>query len=158
MYNLNKRNQVPSSKEFMELAMAKMKIRTGMQVEIELVNLDGGSEHQEFVIVPDKLADYAHHLLGESTPLAQALMGRMAEEAVPYRFDDIVSVRILAVRPVVSEAAYGAAAQREAEYRQALADFEKRSAAAFAASFSGKWGDYDPEGVENWDKDQKAKE
>jgi hypothetical protein len=138
--------------------MAKMKIRTGAQVEVELVNLDGEGEHQEFVIVPDKLADYAHHLLGESTPLAQVLMGRMAEEAVPYRFDDIVSVRILAVRPVVSEASYGAAAQREAEYRQALADFEKRNAAAFASSFSGKWGDYDPESVEKWEKKPKTKD
>jgi hypothetical protein len=138
--------------------MSKMKIRTGMQVEIELVNLDGEGEHQEFIIVPDKLADYAHHLLGETTPLAKAIMGRTTEEAVPYRFDDIVRVRILAVRPVISEAAYEAASQREAEYRQALADFEKRNAAAFAASFSGKWGDYDPDGVEKWENGHKTKE
>ena len=138
--------------------MSKMKIRTGMQVEIELVNLDGQGEYQEFIIVPDKLADYAHHLLGESTPLAKAIIGRSAEEAVPYRFDDIVSVRILAVRPVVSEADSEATSQREAEYRQALVDFEKRNAAAFAASFSGKWGDYDPDGVEKWENSHKAKD
>jgi hypothetical protein len=138
--------------------MAKMKIRTGMQVEIELVDLEGNAEHQVFVIVPDKLADYAHHLLGEGTPLAKSLMGRTVEEEVPYRLDDIVKVRILAVRSVVSDVSFDAASRREAEYRQALADFEKRNAAAFAASFSGKWGDYDPDGVEKWENEPKTKE
>jgi hypothetical protein len=142
----------------MEMMMPKIKIRTGMQVEIELVDLEGTVEHQVFVIVPDKLADYAHHLLGEGTPLAKALMGRTLEEEVPYLLDDIVTVRILAVRSAVSDATFDAASQREAEYRQALADFEKRNAAAFAASFSGKWGDYDPDGVEKWENDQKTKE
>ena len=138
--------------------MAKIKIRTGMQVVIELVDLDGKGEPQEFVIVPDKLADYAHHLLGEGTPLGKALMGKTIDEEVPYRLDDIVRVRILAVRPVASDNDFGAASQREAEYRQALADFEKRNAAAFAASFSGKWGDYDPDGVEKWENEQKKEE
>ncbi len=81
------------------------------------------AERQVFVIVPDKFADYAHHLLGEGTPLAKALMGRTVEEEVPYRLDDIVKVRILVVRPVVSDTNYEAASQREAEYRQALARF-----------------------------------
>jgi hypothetical protein len=157
LYNLSKDNQDPSSQMALELMMANMKIRTGMQVEIELVDLDGKGEHQEFIIVPDKLADYTHHLLGVGTPLAKALIGRTVDEEVPYRFDDIVRVRILAVRPVVSENAYEAASQREAEYRQALADFEKRNAATFAASFSGKWGDYDPDGVEKWENEQKTK-
>jgi hypothetical protein len=59
---------------------------------------------------------------------------------------------------VVAEAAYEAASQREAEYRQALADFEKRNAATFAASFSGKWGDYDPDGVEKWENGHKTQD
>ena len=126
-----------------------------MQVEIELVDQSGSAEHQKFVIVPDKQADYIHGLLGEGTPLAQALMGKVVGDEVPYLLDDIVSLRILAAQPAHMSSTPQAAAQREAEYQKALADLEKRNATAFAASFSGKWGDYDPDGVEEWDKDQK---
>ena len=132
-----------------------VKVKTGMQVEIELVDLAGSAEHLACVIVPDRQADYAHGLLGESTPLAQALMGKSAGGEVSYRLDDIVKVRILSARPADSNSTSEAASQREAEYRKALADIDKRNAVAFASSFSGKWGDYDPSGVEEWDKDQK---
>jgi hypothetical protein len=138
--------------------MKEMKIKTGMQVEIEFLGLDGVIEHQVLLIVPNQSADYAHHLLGEGTPLAQVLMGRAAGEEVPYPFDDIVSVRIVRVEIVASDTSSNAAGQRETEYRKALADFEKRSAAAFAASFSGKWGDYDPDGIEKWEDEQKPDE
>jgi len=131
--------------------MGTVKIKTGMQVEIELVDLAGSTEHQVFVIVPDRYADYAHGMLGEGTPLAQALMGRVVGEEVPYHLDELVSVHVLAVSPINSSSISEAAEQRGAEFRKALADLEKRNAAAFAASFSGKWGDYDPDGVEEWD-------
>jgi hypothetical protein len=138
-------------------AMGILKVRTGMQLEIELVDQAGSTEPQVFAIVPDRYADYARGLLGEGTPLAQVLMGKRVGEEVPYRLDDIVSVRILSAHPVDLNTA-SKLGQREAEFRKALADLNRRNAAAFAASFSGKRGDYDPDGVEEWDKDQKPEE
>lgn len=138
--------------------MGQVKVRTGMQVEIELMDQAGSTERQTFVIVPTKFADYAHGLLGEGTPLAQALMGHAVGDELPYRLDDIVRLRVLALSPFSSGSISEAAEQRTAEFRKALADLEKRNAAAFAASFSGKWGDYDPDGVEKWDDRPKPEE
>jgi hypothetical protein len=135
--------------------MGLARVKTGMQVEIDLVDQVGYSERQVIVIVPDEHADYEHGLLGEGTPLARALMGKTVGEEIPYRLDTIVSVRILAVRSVDIASAAEAASKRKAEYRKAIEDLDKRNAAAFAASFSGKWGDYDPDGIEKWDKDSK---
>ena len=135
--------------------MGLMKVKTGVQVEIEFVDEEGSTEKQVFIIVPDKFADYASGFLGESTPLAQTLMGRTVGETVPYHLDTLSSLRILTIRLVEVDSLGEAASQREAEYRKALQDLNKRNAAAFAASFSGKWGDYDPDGVEAWDKDHK---
>lgn len=137
---------------------ANRNIKTGMQVEIEFVNLAGSAERLVLAIVPDRQADFAHGLLGESTPLAQALMGHSPGEELPYSLDDIVKVRILAARLGSDLENPDAAAQREEAYRQAVADLEKRNAAAFAASFSGKWGDYDPGAVEEWDKTPKPED
>jgi hypothetical protein len=134
------------------------KIKTGMQVEIEFMDLASSTEHLKFVIVPDKQADFAHGLLGESTPLAQALMGRAPGEELLYSLDDIVKVRILSASSGSPLPGSEAAAQREEAYRKAVADLDKRNAAAFAASFSGKWGDYDPGAVEDWDKDPKKED
>jgi len=35
---------------------------------------------------------------------------------------------------------------------KALNDAERTNAQMFAASFSGKWGGYDPDGVEEWNE------
>ncbi len=134
------------------------KIKTGMQVEIEFIDLAGAAEHLRLVLVADKQADFAHGLLGESTPLAQALMGHAPGEELPYSLDDIVKVRILAARLGSDLGNPDAAAQRKEAYRKAVVDLEKRNAAAFAASFSGKWGDYDPEAVEEWDQSPKKED
>jgi hypothetical protein len=145
-------------KESGDQMTALVKVKTGMQVEIEFVDRAGLTEKLEFVIVPDKQADYAHGLLGESTPLAQALMGHAPGDEMPYPLDDIVSVRILDVRPGDSVSDADAASRREATYRKAVADIDKRNAVAFAASFSGKWGDYDPRAVEDWDQETKTED
>jgi hypothetical protein len=134
------------------------KVKTGMQVEIELVDQAGSAENLKLIIVPTKQADYAHGLLGEDTPLARSLMGKAAGEEVTYLLDDIVKVRILVVNSIGATLTSEAAAQREAEYHKAIADLDKRNAVAFAASFSGKWGDYDPGAVEDWDNEPKSED
>ncbi len=43
MYNLSKTYKNPSHNSMMEMIMTIIKIRTGAQVEIDLVDLDGNS-------------------------------------------------------------------------------------------------------------------
>lgn len=41
--------------------------------------------------------------------------------------------------------------------RKAVAEVERRDAILFASSFSGKWGDYDPSGMEHWEGEDESK-
>ena len=70
---------------------------------------------------------------------------------MPYGRGDIHSIRIVSVTPsevVVSE---DAAERRQAVLNKALADAERTNAEMFAASFSGKWGDYNLDDAAEWD-------
>jgi hypothetical protein len=126
------------------------RINVGSHVDIELVDVDGVSERMAFDIVLDKAADLQQGRLGENTPLARALMGQVAGNEMAYTQGDIQRVRILRV----SEARTGdpavAAEERQTVLKKALEEAERTNAAMFASSFSGKWGDYDPGGVEKW--------
>lgn len=126
--------------------------QTGMHVVVELLDDAGGSEHLEFDIVPDKSADFMRGYLGEGTPLAKAIWGKPAGIRIPYRQADIAGLRILAVTPAETTPAENTAQQREAAMRKAMADVERTNAILFASSFSGKWGDYDPSGMEHWEE------
>ena len=93
-------------------------------------------------IVPAKAADLDRGLIGANTPLAKAIRGKTAGSTVPYGLGDIHSIRIVSVTPsevVVSE---DAAERRQAVLDKARTDAERTNAEIFAASFSGKWGDY----------------
>jgi len=133
-------------------APAELTAQTGSHVVIDLLEDSGGSERLEFDIVPDKSADFARGYLGEGTPLAKAIWGKPAGSHIPYRQADIASLRILAVTPASSAPHKDAAQQREAAMRKAMADVERTNAILFASSFSGKWGDYDPSGMEHWEE------
>ena len=126
--------------------------QTGMHVVVELITSSGENERLEFDIVPDQLADFASGYLSESTPLAKAIWKKPAGAILPYRQGDIVRLRILSVRASETAPTAESAQQREAAARKAVADVERTNAIIFASSFSGKWGDYDPEGMEHWDK------
>jgi hypothetical protein len=41
--------------------------------------------------------------------------------------------------------------------RQAVEQADRTNAMNFASSFSGKWGDYDPQGIEKWDDEPLTK-
>jgi hypothetical protein len=124
----------------------------GTHVVIELRDASGQSERLEVDLVPDELADLARGFLGVGTPLARAIAGQPAGSSVPYRQADIVSVRILSVAPARAAPDADAAEQREAALRKAVEEAQRTDAIVFASSFSGKWGDYDPQGMEHWDK------
>ena len=62
----------------------------GTHVEVELIDEAGESERLVFDLVPDKQADFANGFLGESTPLAQAILGQTRRECGAYRVGDVV--------------------------------------------------------------------
>lgn len=123
-----------------------------MRVVLEMVYQSGETETLDVHIVPDEQADFEAGFLGEGTPLARAVTGHSAGSVLPYPVGDAKEVRILAVTPPTAEAPKDVSARRSETLRKAVADSDKANAIIFAASFSGKWGDYDPAPLEeNWD-------
>ena len=123
----------------------------GTHVELELIDSQGQAEPMSIDIVPAKAADLDQGLIGANTPLAKAIRGKTAGSTVPYGLGDIHSIRIVIVTPsevVVSE---DATERRQAVLNKALADAERTNAEIFAASFSGKWGDYNLDDAAEWD-------
>ena len=124
----------------------------GTHVVIELTDDAGGCESLEFEIVPDKLADLAKGFLGVGTPLAKAIYDQPAGRTLPYHQADIVSVHIVSVVPASTTPDADVAQEREDALRKAVEEAQRTDAIVFASSFSGKWGDYDPQGMEHWKK------
>jgi hypothetical protein len=132
-------------------------VQPGLLVQVEIAYHPGAElekERLEFVIVPDELADFNAGFLGQGTPLAQAILGEPVGSAVPYFNGDALSVTILAASPTSRVPSQETAVRRQERYRQALEQSDRTSAMIFASSFSGKWGDYDPQGIEKWEADQ----
>jgi hypothetical protein len=123
----------------------------GFLIQVELAHEDG-MERLEFVIVPDEQADFSAGFLGAGTPLAQAIMGKPVDSLVPYSEGDARSVRVLSISETDKVPPQDTKARREELLRQAIEQSDRTNAMIFASSFSGKWGDYDPEGIETWDK------
>jgi len=119
----------------------------GTHVVLELITEGGDTEQLEFDLVADRSADFARGFLGESTPLAQAILGQPIGRPLLYQNADIRAVRILAVAPsqAVPE---DAEARRQETLRKAVRQSDTTNAILFASSFSGKWGDYDPTGLD----------
>lgn len=128
--------------------MAEEPIGLYQRVTLELIGET--NEILEVVFVADASANFALGLLGESTPLARTVLGARAGQTLEYRQGDLKAVHILAVADSADIDPRLAAQQRRAEAARTQEEIAARNAAAFAASFSGKWGDYDPDGVERW--------
>ena len=129
------------------------------RVEIELIDPSGESERLVLTIVPDDQADFYAGDLGESTPLAAAILGKPAGTLASYYANGLTRVKILSVEAVDQSSAGESAAQRKAAVEQAITDAERTSALIFATAVDGKWGDYDADGmVANWDGGDKKDE
>jgi hypothetical protein len=132
-------------------------VQPGLSVQVEIAYHPGAEpekERLEFVIVPDELADFSAGFLGQGTPLAQAILGEPVGRTVPYFTGDALSVSILSASETSKAPDQETAARRQERLRQALEQSDRTSAMIFASSFSGKWGDYDPQGIEKWDPDK----
>ena len=136
-------------------------VQPGLLVQVEIAYTPGAEiekERLEFVIVPDELADFPAGFLGQGTPLAQAILGEPLGRVVPYFTGDALSVTILSASPTSKTPNPETALRRQERYRQALEQSDRTNAMIFASSFSGKWGDYDPQGIEKWDQQPPAAE
>jgi len=121
-------------------------VKPGLLVEIEITYVDT-VERLSFVIVPDELADFANGFLGVGAPLAQAILDKPVGSQINYIQGDARSVKILSAAPTERKPDIKTAQRREETIRQAVEQSERTNAMMFASSFSGKWGDYDPNAI-----------
>lgn len=135
------------------MAEDRLKVWVGRHVELELKYQDGAVEPVSLDVVADAAADFERGFLGESTPLAKAIMGHQAGETIPYRAGDIVQVRILNVAAELSAPPQDLSERREEATRKAVHDANQTSAIIFASSMNSKWGDYDPDGLKEDDEE-----
>lgn len=124
----------------------------GVHVELELIDAQGNRESLAVDVVKAQAADLAQGFLGANTPLARAIRGQTAGADVPYSMGDIRRVHIVRVTPSQAVAPADAKERRQAVLQKALSDAERTNAEMFAASFSSKWGDYDPQGIADWNE------
>jgi hypothetical protein len=122
-------------------------IGIGTHVELELLDAQGQTEPLAFDLVHEAAADLDQGRMGANTPLAKAIRGKRAGAVIAYTQGDVRSVRIVRVTPAQTPAPPDAAARREAVLEEARRKAARTNADMFAASFSGKWGDYNTDDV-----------
>lgn len=130
----------------------KPTVQPGTHVVVELLSAGDQPQRLEFDLVPDQAADFSHGYLGVGTPLARAILNKPVGVTVPYRQADILQVRILSVAFAESLPVEDLTQQRQQAARKALQQVQRTNAILFASSISGKWGDYDPEGIQHWEE------
>jgi hypothetical protein len=128
-------------------------VQVGCEVLVELIT-ETGVERLQFDIVLDEYADFARGFLGAQTPLARAVLGQPVGAEVPYCQGDVVAVKVLTAAPSSRAPQADVAERRQEVTRKAVEQSDMTSAMIFASSFSGKWGDYDPKGIEHWESDE----
>ena len=122
-------------------------IGIGCHVVLNLIDRVGKRDQLSVDIVPDESADFAQGFLGASTPLAKALMGEKAGTTIPYLKDDIYAIEVVSVAESTNKPPEDALKKRQANMNKTIQEVEHTNAVVFASSFSGKWGDYDPDSL-----------
>ncbi len=130
----------------------------GRHVEVEIQYDHGEVEQLSLDIVPDEAADFARGMLGESTPLAQAIAGKMAGSRVPYPVGDAREVRVLAVRAELEGRPVDLTQRRADTEREAVRKSDQTNLIIFASSVNNKWGDYDPGALLDEDEQKPGKD
>jgi hypothetical protein len=118
----------------------------GMRVTLELKS-SSGIERMELEIVPDQFADIRLGYLGVGTLLAKSILGHKAGDTFASLADDAEEIRLLNVVPSHQPPNQKIAERREQVLRKAVDQSDHTNAVIFASSFSGKWGDYDPNSI-----------
>src|SRR5262249_21203573 len=130
----------------------KMVVAENTMVALELIGKGKMREKLAFVLVPDAAADFDKGLLGMGTPLAKTIMGHAAGETLDYKRGDILQVKLLAVQENTQAVDAAPGESREETLRRARDKAQHANMVSFALTFDSKWGDYDPENIqENWD-------
>lgn len=129
-------------------------VRTGVQIDVALIDQRGDAEPLSFVIVAETSADIDQGFLAASAPLAKAILGKRVGSEIPYRSGDVVAVRILHVGEERRAIPEDAATRRQETVKKALQEAERTTIHMFATSFSSKWGDYDPDALAFGNEDQ----
>ncbi len=132
-------------------------IGIGCHVELNLIDRAGNKDQLSVDIVPDESADFAQGFLGASTPLAKALMGEKAGTTIPYLKDDIYAIEVVSVTESTNKPSEEAKKKRQANMKKTIQEVEHTNAVVFASSFSGKWGDYDPDSLPKEGKAEESK-
>ena len=132
-------------------------IGLGVHALLELVSRDGATEELAVDIVPDAAADIDAGLLGVGTPLAKAVLGKRAGSRAAYTAGDLAEVRVLRVTWADEEVARLSAERRQEAIDRTTRAVAKTAAETFASTFEGKWGGYNPDGMEHWDKFEEEK-
>jgi hypothetical protein len=130
-------------------------ITLGCEVVIELNYRSGNKERIKFVIVDEKAAEFSQGYLSENTPIAKAILGEKSGNIIPYLKEDILSIHILEVTQSPKKPPEDATEKREAMMKKTMREVQDTNAMVFASSFSGKWGDYDPDSIT---KEKKSEE
>jgi hypothetical protein len=137
---------------------ANLTAAIGTHVVIELLDAAGETERLEFDIVPDQIADFSRGYLGQGTPLARAILDQSAGTLLPYLTEDTTQVHILSVEVARALPAGDAASPRQETMRKVKEQVEHTNAILFASSYSSKWGDYDPGGVDHWNENEESEQ
>ena len=66
---------------------------------------------------------------------------------IPYLKDDIFAIEVLSVTQSSRTPPTDAQEKRQSNMNKAIREIEHTNAVVFASSFSGKWGDYDPDSI-----------
>jgi hypothetical protein len=119
-----------------------LQVKPGCLVEVELVG-QSGSEHLTFTLVEDDRADFDAGFLGQGTPLAKTILGKLAGQTLPYRVGDLKTVKILSVQPQGKAQSENVAARRQAAIDKAVKHSDSVNAMIFSGAVNSKWGDYD---------------
>ncbi len=125
------------------------KVYPGRHVSLELKYQDGESEQLELDVVEDSAADFERGFLGESTPLAQAILGHAAGDRIPYTAGDIIEVHLLTIEAELQGDPVDLSERREEAMQKALRHSAHTSATIYASSVNNKWGDYDPDSIKD---------
>jgi hypothetical protein len=137
-------------------------VKVGTHVVLELIDEHGGREPLELDVVADAAADFDAGRLGIGTPLGKAIAGKRAGSVAPYKMGDLREVLICDVRPaaggLAAATAEDAAERRQATLDKAAQEIAKTNAQIFASTFEGKWGGYNPEGMDHWDDGEEGDE
>jgi hypothetical protein len=126
-------------------------VKLGDQVEIRLIYRSGHKEILFFDLVEDSKADIDQGYLGESTKLATAILDEHPGTIVPFFTPELLAVEILAVHEASREPDPYVSNRRKQSLKDTLNRIEVRDAILFASSTETKWGQYDPDGLDQTD-------